>query len=377
MCVARENFVGSDPYNQDFRDPNGMMLNIEGENKFYRATEEVGELVAQIRKNKDRILSINLSGNVFEPEPMEALFKEISQLKKLRSATLVGIFSTLQGEVMKQCVSILSKYLPTDRLEVLDLSDNALSCNLPEVFRDFIKRLRSLRVLKINNCGLGELGGNWLAESLSMMETKNSLEAIEIAQNKFINFPKKLGVALEQFPYLEVVKIQYNTIDQDSLDAFLRSFENHSLRILDVRDNFLSVEGCKMLGKFFVEWDIEEMMLGDCLMGTAGLKALLQHASAKKTIPRLHGSFGKSKNRLALDLSFNEICQEGIEDLLEFFRTHDVGVLSIQGNEYEDCSKLQELLAAKESKLVHDYEEEDTAIGDTEASLINKFERAL
>lgn len=354
-----------------------MILSIEGESKLYKSIDDVSDLVKQIQKNKGRILSINFSGNVFEPEPMEALFREVAGLKKLRSAVLAGIFSTLSSEVMLKCLTIISEYLPTERLEVFDLSDNALSCNLPDAFREFIKRLSMVRILRLNNCGLGEIGGNWLADSLAEMPHKDCLEAIEIAQNKFINFPKKLGSTLEKFIYLEEVRIQYNTIDKDSLDSFMRFFENHSLRVLDIRDNFLSLEGCKMLGRFFVDWDIEEMCLGDCMMGTQGLNAMLYHASNKKKIPKLHGGFRRPRKKFVLDLSFNDIEQEGIEKLVIFCKEYDIDVLSIQGNEYEDCSELSKLLSEKGAKLIHDYEEDGSKVIETEASLIQKLENVL
>lgn len=354
-----------------------MILSIEGESKLYKSVDDVTELIKQIQKNRGRILSINLSGNVFEPEPMETLFKEIARLKRLRSAILTGIFATLSSDVMLKCLSIISQHLPTERLEVFDLSDNALSCNLPDSFRELIKRMQSVRVLKLNNCGLGELGGNWLADSLTEMPQKDCLEVVEIAQNKFINFPKKLGAALERFAYLEEVRIQYNTIDKDSLDSFLRFFENHSLRVLDIRDNFLSLEGCKMLGRFFVNWNIEEMSLADCMMGTQGLNVMLEHASSKKKTPRLYGGFRRPGKKFMLDLSFNDIEQEGIVNLVSFCKNHDVDVLSIQGNEYEDCSELSKLLAEKGAKLIHDYEEDGSKVVETEASLIQKLEKVL
>lgn len=354
-----------------------MILSIEGENKLYKSVADVADLQQQIQKNRSRILTINFSGNVFEPEPMEALFADISQMKRLRSAVLVGVLATLPNDKMLKCLTILSKHLPTEKLEILDLSDNALSCNLPDAFREFIQRLGNLRILKLNNCGLGELGGNWLADSLCGLKDKNNLESIEIAQNKFINFPKKLGVALEKFIYLEEIRIQYNTIDQDSMDNFLRCFENHSLRVLDIRDNFLSLNGCRMLGEFFANWDVEEMSLGDCLMGNEGLRVFLEGASLKKPAPRLHGGIRQKKRRFVLDLSSNDIGQEGIDDLVKFFKVHDIDVLSIQGNEYEDCSELQQLLSEKGGRLIHDYEEDGSRVVETEASLIQKFEAVL
>ena len=354
-----------------------MILSIVGENKLYKSLEEISDLLKQIQRNRSRILSIDFSGNVFEPEPMEALFEEISHMKRLRSAVLVGVFATLPNDKMLRCLTILSRHLPTDKLEILDLSDNALSCNLPNAFREFIQRLGNLRVLKLNNCGLGELGGNWLADTLCGVKDKNNLESIEIAQNKFINFPQKLGVALEKFIYLEEIRIQYNTIDQDSMDSFLKCFENHSLRVLDIRDNFLSLNGCRMLGMFFTNWDVEEMSIGDCLMGNKGLKVFLEYASLKRPAPRLHGSIRHKKRRFVLDLSSNDIGQEGIDDLVMFFKVHDIDILSIQGNEYEDCSELQQLLLKKGGKLIHDYEENGSRIMETEASLIQKFEAVL
>lgn len=351
-----------------------MQINLEGQNKLYKTVEDVNDIANQVRENSRSLVELNLTGNVFYPEAMEYLFEEVSKAQKIKKCIFVGILATLPKAIMLTNLKIMCNKLPTKKLELLDLSDNALSCELPDEFRNFFHSMERLMILKINNCGLGEKGGNWLADTLLGMKYKNTLEVIELAQNKFINFPLKLGVALEQFTSLEELRIHYNTIDQKSMDTFLKSFENHSLRILDIRDNALSTEGCRMLGSFFVYWDIEEIYLGSCLMSTEGLNVFLEKASEKLDRPCLHGSFIEYKRKFILDISNNEIEQAGIDALIKFFDNHHVDKLYIQGNEYDDCGELVKLIELKGGKVIHDYEDDKNL---TETDLIRKFEEAL
>lgn len=332
-----------------------MQINLEGENKLYKTKECVKELIEKIKGNESTILEINFTGNVFYTEPLDYLFEHISKIEKLQKCILVGVLATLPKDVMISNLKIISKKLPTKHLEVLNLSDNALSCELPQEFRDFFHSLDKLRILQLNNCGLGKIGGSWLADTLLGMKNRVNLKVIELAQNKFQTFPKNLGTALQYHTGLEEIKIQYNTIGKEHMDDFISSFEDLKLKVLDIRDNELSLKGCEMLGKFFMNWEIEELYIGDCLMSNEGFELFLSFASQKEETPILHGSFIEPKQKFILDVSSNEIKQSGVEALVKFCKDRHVDKLFIQGNEYDDCYELVNLIGKKGGKVIHDY----------------------
>lgn len=356
-----------------------MIVSLEGEFQHYKTFEETRSLVEKITTNASRIKEINFTCNVFDPEILEGLFIAIEECKNLRVANLNGIFSTLDNQTMIKCLEIVSKHLPSNKLEIFDLSDNALSCNLPEEFRTFIKRCHRLKVLKINNCGLGSIGGDWLAESLIQLETKDLLEHVEIAQNKFINFPKKMGIALKQFTFLEVIKIQYNTIEEVSLEEFITNFKTHPLKELDLTDNFLSLSACKLLGELFASCGIEKLLIGDYIMKDEGLNAFLEAASNKWSGSEIRGAFIEGSDTLCLDISYNEITQSGIEALKAFCENHFINELVIKGNEYEDCSELVSTVILQGGVVKHDYNENEIidVREEVEIALAGQFNNVL
>ncbi|KAF7683688.1 Ran GTPase-activating protein [Astathelohania contejeani] len=358
-----------------------MIISIENEAKRYESPEDVEELISLIDENASEIVEINLQGNVFTPEALEPLFQKISELKDLKVINLSRIFSALPNKVMLKGLSIICKYLDPTPLILLDLSDNAISCEFPEEFTSFLCGLKNLEVLKMSNCGLGTIGGNKLADCLSKIENKNNLLLIDISMNKLIQSAIRLGHVLEQFVSLAEIRMQYNTVDRDSMDAFLRSFREHSLRVLDIRDNFLSLEGCRLLGEYFLSWDIEELRLGDCMMGNEGILEFIKQASEKRPQFYMPGGFSHTQEKFNLDLSYNEMEESGLKALVKFVKNREIGCLWLEGNDFdEDGENFKELKIIIESKggsIKSDEKPELNEKEEVDGSLLERFEAVL
>ncbi|KAM0685046.1 Ran GAP Rna1, partial [Conglomerata obtusa] len=334
-----------------------MIFSLAGEKKRYETADSVKDHIKTLKENQDTIIEINLQDNVFLQPALFPLFKQVLLLKNLRKIILSRIFSALPKETMMECFKIILENINAENLYVLDLSQNAISCEFPEFFTNFISRLDNLKVFKIYNCGLGTTGGKNLAHALSKIKNKKNLISIDVSTNKLVSSARELGETLADFENLEEIFIQYNNIDRESMFEFLKSFEMHMLGKLDLRDNFIDVEGCKLLGEYFVTWDLEELKMSDCLIGDSGVKAFIGNAREKKRLTMHQGGFFIDGG-IELDLGFNAITQKGLKDLEDFVEDVNVTILRIEGNDFSECSSLIECAAKKGGIVI--YEEEDS-----------------
>lgn len=306
-----------------------MLCSIKGEEKKYQTKKDVEFLLPKLTET---IVELDLSTNVFEPEAMEEICSKICKMKNLQIIRLDAIFSTLKRQDMLKCLSLICNALIDKRLIELDLSNNALSCEFPEEFYNLIKNLRTLKFLKIRNGGIGLKGGNLLGE---MIEHLINLEYLDIAQNRFFSFPEKLSNGLLKLNNLSILKLEYNTIEKDSLELFLEKLKNKPIEFLDITDNILSVKGCKYLGELFNSWNLKELRMGDCLARNEGIIEFLKYANKKYVPLNLPGGFDNEID-FTLDISYNEWDQECMDDLVNFCEKYKIKQINISGNFYDD-----------------------------------------
>ncbi|ELA47637.1 hypothetical protein VCUG_00838 [Vavraia culicis subsp. floridensis] len=349
-----------------------MILSIADEGKRYKNKEDIQALTKKI---SDEIQIINLTGNVFHSPALKELFKELKKITKLERLIASKIFSALPSSELLIGLSIIGEFVDPANLVELDLSENAISAVLPEPFFEFLTRADKLKVLRMNNCGLGAIGGKNLARALEQVKDKSNLEYIDISKNKLDYSATEIGRTLSAFPNLRTIKIQYNTIQRVNMDDFITSFEFHFLKSLDLRDNLISVNGCRNLGRYFVNWDTEELFLGDCLIGNEGLEAFITEASknmAKKAAPTAH----KTANNLVLDFSYNNISQEGVNLLESYSKDIMINKLMIYGNDFEDCSALVGNISENKGRVVYE-DPDEMETNEIDESLVEKFAKIL
>ncbi|KAM0675279.1 hypothetical protein GVAV_001104 [Gurleya vavrai] len=349
-----------------------MIFSIAGERKRYETLESIQPHIKTITDNADVIIEINLRDNVFLPVALTPFFKKIFYLPNLRKVTLCRVFSALPRDLMIECFKIIIEGLDPSKLFYLDLSQNAISCDFPDFFKVFLSKLENLKVFKIDNCGLGTTGGKNLASSISKIKNKENLVSIDISTNKLISSGKELGKALSKFSNLEEVYIQYNNIDRESMYEFLKSFEDHSLVKLDLRDNFIDEAGCKLLGEYFVTWDLEDLKMSDCLIGDEGLIAFCNNAKEKSKYNMCQGGFYMNSG-IELDLGFNAISEKGLMHLESFVRDVNVSLLRIEGNDFKECKALIDAFLEKGNEIIYkeDDSEEEEKIDVLEEKLAN------
>lgn len=334
-----------------------MIFSIAGGKKRYETAESVQEIIDEIKEDSNKIIEINLCDNVFLVEAAMPLFKTIKEVKHLNKLILSRVFSALPRDIMMKSFEAVISNINPKQLVYLDLSENALSCDFPDFFVEFLINLDNLRVLKVQNCGFGTIGGNKLASILKRIVNKSNLMVLDFSSNKLTSSAANLGETFSEFKYLEEVYIQYNNVDRESMFHFLKSFDDHSLVKLDLRDNLIDERGCKLLGEFFVSWDLEDLRIGDCLIRDDGLKAFISNANLKSNLLMCQGGFTFERT-MTLDISFNEITEEGLEGLEDFLEAFKVKKLHIEGNDFETCEKIIETVRKHDGVVI--FEEEDS-----------------
>jgi len=349
-----------------------MKFSIADQKKKYATKEDIADVLKRIEDDIEELVEVDLSGNCFSEEAMEEICKVLTNARCLRVINLSSVFLLLGKERLCHNLALLSKMLRKHCIQKIDLSDNAIGSEFPEEFGMFISEARSLVHLKMNNCGLGEIGGNRLGRYMKSIEDKGKLEVVDIAQNRFFVFPKELLEALEEFDGIKELRIQYNTIEEVTMLSLLNGLEKHVLEVLDMRDNFLSEEGSKRLGELYCGWDMKELRVGDCMMRNSGVKRFLEEAS-KKFVPMCLPGEYTGRSGVVLDLSYNEFEQDAMDALCEFCRINAVKELIVFGNYYEDASKAIEVVNEHGGKVIASEGRDDASDADEIAeSLIEK-----
>lgn len=173
------------------------------------------------------------------------------------------------------------------RLTELDLSDNAFG---PIGVRGLASLLRSracfaLRILRLNNNGLGITGGKLLASALTdcykfskEQGTPLLLKVFIAGRNRLENEgAKALAAVFEQIGSLEEIAMPQNGIYHVGISALAESFErNVNLQVLNLNDNTLGPKGSRALGKAIKTLQLLRVLnLGDCLLKTKGVEYIL------------------------------------------------------------------------------------------------------
>ncbi|WUR03517.1 Ran GTPase-activating protein 1 (rna1) [Vairimorpha necatrix] len=348
-----------------------MLYSLKNEEKKYEKKEDLQKILKYLENNQETIKELDLSSNVFLPDAMAELCKYIKKIKNLKTIILDGIFTTLTKEEMLECFKLISLSITGKDIILLDLSNNALSSELPIEFINLLSNLNSLKFLNIRNCGLGKKGGDIIGECFVNLKTKDNLEYLDIAQNRFFVFPEKLILGINSLKNLNVLKLEYNTIEKITMTKALEILKNHPLEILDIRDNFLNIEGCKILGEIFATWNIRELYMGDCLCQNEGILEFIKNANKKFTSMNLPGDC-KEDNDIVLDISYNDWEQDCVEELTDFCDKYNIKKLIITGNFYEDESQLNKVMREYGGELVSQEEEnEEEKKGEVDETLIS------
>ncbi|SLM37681.1 Ran GTPase-activating protein [Lasallia pustulata] len=223
---------------------------------------------------------IRLNGNTLGAPACAHLASILRTKHTLRVANLADIFtSRLLSEIPPALSSLLTALLALPRLQSVDLSDNAFGLNTVGPLVEFLGRHAPLRVLGLNNNGLGPRAGGLVAGALEALAgwkeedntfTVTGARALAEVVGGWSEL-RELGLGdcylgarggvlvaealgKGQNKGLEVLRLQYNEFDAKSVKAFLVAAERglEGLRRVELNGNKFSeddegVEGLRVL----------------------------------------------------------------------------------------------------------------------------------
>ena len=273
-------------------------------------------------------------------------------------------------------------------IQELDFSDNAFGPAGAKPLMKLLTENRSIRVLKLNNNGLGIGGGELIAsalveaQKLNEKEDKTSnLQVIQMGRNRLESPGAEfLSRAFEAHQAsLEELRLYQNSIRPDVFPKLMKALSACTkLTHLDLQDNTLTESGSEALASALTEWkDIKILNIGECLLrpkGAASIFKVLTEGHA--LLERLYLSFNEidqetaelipamlknKKDLILLELNGNEFNPEGrvVKDIQDILRAHDHGDALDELDEMEYESEEEEEEEEIESEPEAAEEEED------------------
>ena len=313
------------------------------------------------------ITTLNLSGNTLGPEACISIANALSTQKTLQTAQLADIFtSRLLAEIPPALSSLLTALLELPNLHTIDLSDNAFGLNTVGPLVAFLKACVPLKVLVLNNNGLGPHAGTMIADALTELAEKKAaarkagrevpdLERIVCGRNRlesgsmgaWARALRAHGAGLKE------VRMVQNGIRADGIAKLLREGLNEcaGLRILDLQDNTFTVTGSMALAEVVGRWkNLTELGVGDCLLGARG-SVLVAEALGKTGIVGLR----------LLKMQYNEVDGKGLKAIVGAAeRLKGLGRVELNGNRFaEEDEAVERLRLLLESRKEEAGDEED------------------
>ena len=321
-------------------------------------------------KDSTSITTVNFTGNTLGAPACAALAPLLSTQKQLHTAQLADIFtSRLLSEIPPALSSLLTALLPLEKLESVDLSDNAFGLNTVAPLESFLSQHVPLRHLILNNNGLGPEAGTKVANALSELAERKAE-----ARNQGRNVPD-----------LETVICGRNRLETGSMAAWARAFRAHKrgirvvkmvqngirpegivtllspqglgacedLQIVDLQDNTFTALGVKALATVLPRWKgLRELGLGDLLLGAKGMGMVCEALGQ-----------GENKELRVLRVQYNEIDSRAVKKLvqvLEMGKLERLRRVELNGNKFSEdddgVEKLRRILEERKEESEEDVE---------------------
>ncbi|QLL32617.1 hypothetical protein HG536_0D01390 [Torulaspora globosa] len=341
----------------------GKALKLTSASDIEPHLEELGKLT--------KCSKLDLSGNTIGADASKALAQFIethdSVYKNVREINFADLYtSRLVDEVVDSLGCLLPALLKCDRLEILNLSDNAFGLRTIDILENFIASATHLKHLLLSNNGMGPFAGERIGKALFQLaqnkKRKNEpfLETFICGRNRLEN-GSALYLALGLKSHgdgLKSVKLYQNGIRPRGVATLIHyglKF-NKNLQILDMQDNTFTKSASSILADNLPAWKdtLRELNINDCLLKGQGASEVFKIFNDHK--------FEKLES---LRANYNEMTQETVEELLvpalQKGNLPKLKDLEINGNRLdEDSEALDTLQELFEELELDDLEELDS-----------------
>ncbi|KAI1718996.1 ran GTPase-activating protein 1 [Ditylenchus destructor] len=241
-------------------------------------TKEDGEKVAQKIREFDYLETLELRGNTLGVEATVPIADALESRPELRRALWSDLFTGRLKEEIPKTLKLLcdSMSLCGARLVELDLSDNAIGPMAVPGIKDFLasEDACELKVLKLNNCGLG-IAGVIIAECLMECHRKSLECGTPLQLKTFIAGRNRLEYkstvalanAFTQLRSLEEIAMPQNGIKAEGIIALSEAIQhNPKLKSLNLNDNTFAEKGALAMAKALSRvTSLDSVDFGDCL----------------------------------------------------------------------------------------------------------------
>ncbi|WWD18466.1 hypothetical protein CI109_102918 [Kwoniella shandongensis] len=314
----------------------------------------------------DDVEEVHFGGNSLGVEACEAIAEVLKGKKNLKLVDLADVFTgRLISEIPQALLALCNALSTHTSLVELDLSDNAFGGRCADALVPFLQNNTSFQIFKLNNNGLGPIGGTIIAKALldnakkCESEGKESqLRVIVCGRNRLENgSAPDWAAAFRKHTGLREVKMPQNGIRMEGIKALAEGLANcPHLETLDLQDNTATKSGTRSIVKHLNSWpELKHLNLSDCLLGSAGGIALATSLSV-----------GSNPKLESLKLQYGEMDKRSVELLSVAISQHlkNLTVLELNGNRFaEDDECVEELKKALE---LHGHEEALDELDDME-----------
>lgn len=173
-----------------------------------------------------------------------------------------------------------------NKVEHINMSDNAFGPAGIKSFDFFLKEMSSLRTLKVTNCGLGPEGGEMIAQALTE-NTSLRLQHFSAGRDRLENKGiTALAGVFKAMGTLEVIEVPQNGIKKEGMVALLDAlkFNAQSLREVHLHDNWIKGEANEKLVEFVLKAEkLEKLNISDSNMGTQAALLLVKALAHPET----------------------------------------------------------------------------------------------
>lgn len=320
------------------------------------SAEDVAEGVAKLLERKDQVTEVVLSKNSYGVDACASIGSALSQCPGLQVANLSDIFTGRVKSILNPSLRNLAEGLmPCRDLIELDLSDNAFGPDGVRAFSFLIEASQQLKVLKVNNNGLGIEGGTLLAEAITRAEGMK-LTLFSAGRNRLEDHgTREISRALGSMESLRQISLYQNGIREEGMISLFEAFDhNPDLQVIEIQDNLLSSEYvytafANSLSKLQF---VSILNIGDSNLKDEGARAIL--GALAQTSPHL----------LELHMEFNDLEDRSTANLLiEMLPSKpQLERVNLKGNEFDEDTRqalADAFEAAEKPDALDDFDSED------------------
>ncbi|OJA16697.1 hypothetical protein AZE42_07704 [Rhizopogon vesiculosus] len=353
--------------------PSKTILDIRGKQLKLETAAEVAPFITHVDPTK--LTAIHLGGNSIGVEAAKEFGRFLETADVLKLADFADIFTGRTIEEIPAAIkALLDPLSHKTALQEINLNDNAFGERVVPFLTPFLETNHSIRVLRLNNNGLGPAGGKKIAEAVYKSAptdgSRSNLQVVICGRNRLEDpGATAWAKAFEAHKTLVEVQMPQNGIRMDGAEELARGLAAcPELQIVNFQDNaFIDVEmddeGRKAVrawaDAFKTSWPkLRYLDLSDCMLsnGEGEVPPILEAFNDPNTKNLQHLQELRLQNN-NLDAKSYEVLAQAVPKLTALRRLDLQDNDDVEDNEHLD--DIAEHLKVHGGKLILTEEDEE------------------